>query len=131
MAHRLTGVPGSSRYVDRGVVSYSNEAKRELMGVPASTLRRYGAVSSQVAMAMAKGIRMRSRVDVGVGVTGIAGPGGGTLKKPVGLVYGAIDGPQGPQCQCWRFHGDRAEITLKTSQAVLDLIRRYANEAAF
>lgn len=130
VAHRLTGVPGSSRYVDRGVVSYSNEAKRELVGVPASTLRRYGAVSAQVAMAMAKGIRMRSRVDVGVGVTGIAGPGGGTLKKPVGLVYGAIDGPQGPQCQCWRFHGDRAEITLKTSQAVLDLIRRYANEAA-
>ncbi|WNM56981.1 CinA family nicotinamide mononucleotide deamidase-related protein [Candidatus Nitrospira allomarina] len=131
VAHRLTGVPGSSRYVNRGVVSYSNEAKRELVGVPSSTLRRYGAVSSQVAIAMAKGIRMRSRVDVGVGVTGIAGPGGGTLNKPVGLVYGAIDGPHGPQSQCWRFHGDRAEITLKTSQAVLDLIRRYANEAVF
>ncbi|GJL57329.1 MAG: putative competence-damage inducible protein [Nitrospirales bacterium] len=126
VAHRLTGVPGSSLYMNRGVVSYSNEAKRELVGVPASTLRRYGAVSSQVAMAMASGIRMRSRVDVGVGVTGIAGPGGGTPNKPVGLVYGAIDGPQGPQSQCWKFHGDRAEITLKTSQAVLDLIRRYA-----
>ena len=131
VAHRLTAVPGSSLYVDRGVVSYSNEAKQELVGVPASMLRRNGAVSAQVAMAMAKGIRMRSRVDVGVGVTGIAGPGGGTPNKPVGLVYGAIDGPQGPQSQCWRFHGDRAEITLKTSQAVLDLIRRYANEAAF
>ncbi|PJA78371.1 MAG: competence/damage-inducible protein A [Nitrospirae bacterium CG_4_9_14_3_um_filter_51_5] len=130
VAHRLTSVPGSSRYVNRGIVSYSNEAKQELVGVPASTLRRYGAVSSQVAVAMAKGIRMRSRVDVGVGVTGIAGPGGGTLNKPVGLVYGAIDGPQGPQCQCWQFHGDRAEITLKTSQAVLDLIRRYAYETA-
>lgn len=131
VAHRLTGVPGSSLYVDRGVVSYSNEAKQELVGVPASTLRRYGAVSSQVALAMAKGIRRRSRVNVGVGVTGIAGPGGGSLDKPVGLVYGAIDGPQGPRWYRWQFHGDRAEITLKTSQAVLDLIRRYANEASF
>jgi len=130
VAHRLTAVPGSSRYMDRGVVSYSNDAKRELVGVPASTLGRYGAVSSQVAKAMAKGIRMRSRVDVGVGVTGIAGPGGGTGKKPVGLVYGAIDGPRGVQCHCWQFWGDRTEITLKTSQAVLDLIRRYANETA-
>ncbi|WP_342348587.1 CinA family nicotinamide mononucleotide deamidase-related protein [uncultured Nitrospira sp.] len=131
VAHRLTGVPGSSLYVDRGVVSYSNEAKQELVGVPASTLRRYGAVSSQVALAMAKGIRMRSRVHVGVGVTGIAGPGGGTLNKPVGLVYGAIDGPRGPRWCRWQFHGDRAEITLKTSQAVLDLIRRYADEGLF
>lgn len=130
VAHRLTAVPGSSLYMDRGVVSYSNEAKRELVGVPTSTLRRHGAVSSQVAMAMAKGIRMRSRVNVGVGVTGIAGPGGGTLSKPVGLVYGAIDGPQGLRWHRWHFHGDRAEITLKASQAVLDLIRRYANEAA-
>lgn len=129
VAHRLTGVPGSSLYVDRGVVSYSNEAKQELVGVSASTLRRHGAVSSQVALAMAQGIRMRSRVNVGVGVTGIAGPGGGTLNKPVGLVYGAIDGPQGPRWYRWQFHGDRAEITLKTSQAVLDVIRRYANEA--
>ncbi len=131
VVHRLTGVPGSSLYVDRGVVSYSNEAKQELVGVPESILHRYGAVSSQVALAMAKGIRMRSRANVGVGVTGIAGPGGGTLNKPVGLVYGAIDGPQGPRWHRWQFHGDRAEITLKASQAVLDLIRRYANEAPF
>ncbi|MDH3505188.1 MAG: CinA family nicotinamide mononucleotide deamidase-related protein [Nitrospirota bacterium] len=130
VAHRLTTVPGSSCYVDRGVVSYSNKAKRELVGVPASTLGRYGAVSSQVAMAMAKGIRMRSRVDVGVGVTGIAGPGGGTVEKPVGLVYAAIDGPHGTQARRWQFWGDRTEITLKTSQAVLDLIRRYANEVS-
>jgi nicotinamide-nucleotide amidase len=130
IAHRLTEVPGSSLYLDRGVVSYSNQSKREIVGVPASMLRRFGAVSSQVAKAMAKGIRMRSRVDVGVGVTGIAGPEGGTVKKPVGLVYGAIDGPRGPQCHRWQFWGDRTEIKLKTSQAILDLIRRYANEAA-
>jgi nicotinamide-nucleotide amidase len=130
IAHRLTDVPGSSLYLDRGVVSYSNQSKREFAGVPVSMLRRHGAVSSQVAKAMAKGIRMRSRVDVGVGVTGIAGPGGGTAKKPVGLVYGAIDGPRGTQCQRWQFWGDRTEIKLKTSQAMLDLIRRYANETA-
>ena len=130
IAHRLTDVPGSSLYLDRGVVSYSNQSKREFVGIPAPLLRRYGAVSSHVAEAMAKGIRRRSRVDLGVGVTGIAGPGGGTVKKPVGLVYGAIDGPRGTQCRRWQFWGDRTEIKLKTSQAVLDLIRRYANEAA-
>lgn len=128
IAHRLTDVPGSSLYMDRGVVSYSNESKREFVGVPASILQRYGAVSSEVAEAMANGIRMRSRVDLGVGVTGIAGPGGGTVKKPVGLVYGAIDGPRGTLCRRWQFWGDRTEIKLKTSQAVLDLIRRYSNE---
>lgn len=130
IAHRLTEVAGSSLYLDRGVVSYSNQSKREFVGVPSSVLRRYGAVSAQVAKAMAKGIKMRSRVDVGVGITGIAGPGGGTVKKPVGLVYGAIDGPRGTQCRRWQFFGDRTEIKLKTSQAALDLIRRYAIEAA-
>jgi nicotinamide-nucleotide amidase len=130
IAHRLTEVPGSSLYLDRGVVSYSNQSKKEFLGVSALLLRRYGAVSAQVAKAMAQGIRIRSRTDVGVGVTGVAGPGGGTVKKPVGLVYGAIDGPGGIQCRRWQFWGDRTEIKYKTSQAVLDLIRRYANETA-
>jgi nicotinamide-nucleotide amidase len=130
IAHRLTEVPGSSHYLDRGVVSYSNQSKREYVGIPASFLRRHGAVSAQVAKAMAQGIRTRSRVDVGVGVTGIAGPGGGTVKKPVGLVYGAIDGPRGTQWHQWNFLGNRTEIKLKTSQAVLDLIRRYVIESA-
>jgi nicotinamide-nucleotide amidase len=127
VVHRLTEVPGSSLYLDRGIVSYSNQSKRETIGVPASILRRYGAVSSQVATTMAKGIRKSSGVDVGVGVTGIAGPGGGTLNKPVGLVYCAIDGPRGSQCLRWQFGGSRSEIKLKTSQAVLNLIRCYAD----
>lgn len=129
IAHRLTEIPGSSLYFDRGFVSYSNQSKIEFVGVSAALVRRYGAVSSQVAKAMAKGIRIRSRTEVGVGVTGIAGPGGGTVKKPVGLVFGSIDGPRGGQCHCWQFRGNRSEIKFKTSQAVLDLIRRYANEA--
>src|SRR5690606_24651734 len=130
IAHRLTDIAGSSRYFARGIVSYSNQSKKDCLGVSAALLRRYGAVSSQVANAMAKGIRKRSRVDVGVGVTGIAGPGGGTIQKPVGLVYGSIDGPKGLQSHCWKFAGTRSEIKLRSSQAVLDLIRRYAHEVS-
>ncbi len=126
IAHRLTEVPGSSNYLDRGVVTYSNKAKQELLGVPPALLRKYGAVSSQAAEAMAKGIRGKSRVDLGVSVTGIAGPGGGSAKKPVGLVYMAIDGPQGTQSQRCQFWGDRTEIKFRSSQAALNMIRRYA-----
>ena len=84
IAHRLTEVPGSSTYLDRGVVTYSNKAKQELLGVSPAILRKYGAVSAQVAEAMAKGIRVKSRVALGVSVTGIAGPGGGSTRNPWG-----------------------------------------------
>ena len=126
IANRLTDVPGSSTYLDRGVVTYSNKAKQELLGVPSSLLRKYGAVSRQVAEAMAKGIRTKSQVDLGVSVTGIAGPGGGSVKKPVGLVYMAIDGPLGSHVQRKQFWGNRMEIKFRSSQAVLELIRRYS-----
>ncbi len=125
VAHRLTDVPGSSVYLDRGVVTYSNKAKQELVGVSSTLLRKHGAVSGQVAEAMAKGIRAKSRVDLGVSVTGIAGPGGGSAKKPVGLVYMAIDGPHGRQSQRCQFWGDRTEIKFRSSQAALNMIRRY------
>ena len=125
IAHRLTEVPGSSAYLDRGIVTYSNKAKQELLGVSSALFRKYGAVSAQVAEAMAKGIRAKSHVDLGVSVTGIAGPGGGSEKKPVGLVYMAIDGPRGSQSQRCQFWGDRTEIKFRSSQAALDMIRRY------
>lgn len=125
IAHRLTEVPGSSTYLDRGVVTYSNKAKQELLGVPSRTLRKYGAVSAEVAEAMAKGIREKSRVKLGVSVTGIAGPGGGSAKKPVGLVFMAIDGPNGCQSQRCQFWGDRTEIKFRSSQSALNMIRRY------
>jgi len=96
-----------------------------LLGVSSAILRKYGAVSSQVAKAMAKGIREKSQVDLGFSVTGIAGPGGGSGQKPVGLVYMAIDGPRGPQCQRYQFWGNRTEIKFRSSQAALDMIRRY------
>ena len=90
LASRLTDVPGSSDYVDRGVVCYSNRAKTELLGVPEALIAEHGAVSEPVARAMAEAIRARARTNVGIGITGIAGPGGGTPEKPVGTVAIAV-----------------------------------------
>ena len=125
IAHRLTQVPGSSAYVDRGVVCYDNRAKIELLGVSESLLKKYGAVSVQVAKAMAEGIRTRSKVDVGLSVTGIAGPGGGSARKPVGLVYVGLAALKESYAKKFRFHGEREAIKLRSSQAALDVLRRW------
>ncbi len=126
IGHRLTQVAGSSAYVDRGVICYSNRAKTELLGVPADFIARQGAVSWEVAAAMACGIRERAKVSVGLSVTGIAGPGGGTAIKPVGLVYVGLDGGAGPSItKKFQFHGDRNAIKQQSSQAALDLLRRW------
>ena len=128
IGHRLTQVPGSSAYFDRGVVCYSNEAKHQLLGVPNSLLSRHGAVSAQVAAAMAIGIRRRSGVALGLSVTGIAGPDGGSVRKPVGLVYVGLDSgvhPKGRWTRTYAFRGDRSVITLRASQAALNLLRVY------
>ncbi len=130
IAHRLTQVAGSSAYVDRGVVCYDNRAKIELLGVPGSLLKRYGAVSAQVAKAMAQGIRMRSRVDVGLSVTGIAGPGGGTAHKPVGRVYVGLATATESYTKKFQFHGERETIKLRSSQAALDMLRRWLCHAS-
>ncbi|HQR13731.1 MAG TPA: competence/damage-inducible protein A [Nitrospira sp.] len=127
IGHRLTQVPGSSSYVDRGIVSYSNRAKIDLLGVPSELIDRHGAVSAEVAAAMARGIRERSGVSVGLSVTGIAGPGGATKTKPVGLVYLGLDGgPNDAMTKECRFHGgDRSVIKQRSAQAALDLLRRW------
>jgi nicotinamide-nucleotide amidase len=126
IGHRLTQVAGSSAYMDRGAVCYSNRAKTEMLGVPPELIVRWGAVSKEVAAAMACGIRSRANVSVGLSVTGIAGPGGGTEAKPVGLVYiGLDDGTGRPTAQEFRFHGDRNVIKQRSSQAALDLLRRW------
>jgi len=126
IGHRLTQVPGSSAYVDRGAVCYSNRAKTEMLGVPVDLIARRGAVSEEVAAAMACGIRERANVSVGLSVTGIAGPGGGTEAKPVGLVYiGLDDGTGRPITREFRFHGDRNVIKQRSSQAALDVLRRW------
>jgi nicotinamide-nucleotide amidase len=126
IGHRLTQVAGSSTYLDRGAVCYSNRAKTEMLGVPADLIVKHGAVSQEVAASMAKGIRERANVSVGLSVTGIAGPGGGTATKPVGLVYIGLHGGTGqPIVQEFRFHGDRTVIKQRSSQAALDLLRRW------
>jgi competence/damage-inducible protein CinA-like protein len=124
IASRLTDVPGSSRYVERAVVSYSNAAKVELLGVPAEMLTEHGAVSEPVATTMADEIRLRSRVDIGIGVTGIAGPDGGTPEKPVGTVCVAASSAAGTRVRTFRFVGGREMVKFQASQAALDMVRR-------
>jgi len=126
IGHRLTQVAGSSAYVDRSLVCYSNQAKLDLLDVPKAILTRHGAVSPEVAAAMAKGVRERSGVGVGLSVTGIAGPGGATPQKPVGLVYIGLDaGGAGVLAKEFRFHGSRDVIKLRASQAALNLLRQW------
>ena len=122
---RITNVAGSSEYFLRGAVVYSNTAKTAMLGVPAELIERHGAVSSEVAAAMAQGIRQTAQTDLGLSVTGIAGPGGGTEKKPVGLVYTALASPQGVKTAEHRFLGGRAQIRARAMQMALDMVRRH------
>jgi len=121
---RLTSVPGSSDYFTGGFITYSNALKRDLLGVPAETLERFGAVSPETAEAMAAGARERSGATYAVSITGVAGPDGGTEEKPVGLVYLGIAWPEGTAVTHRRFIGDRERIRVFTTQAALDLLRR-------
>ena len=124
ISHRITNVSGSSDYFLMGVTAYANAAKIEMVGVSPLSIKRYGAVSSQVALAMAEGVRRAARSDIGLGVTGIAGPTGGTKAKPVGLVYMACVVGKKRIVQELRFKGSREEIKFQASQVALDLVRR-------
>jgi nicotinamide-nucleotide amidase len=121
---RLTDVPGSSAYVERSVVTYSNESKVDLLGVGADLLATFGAVSEPVARAMAEGIRRRAGVDVGVGITGIAGPTGGTESKPVGMVCISVVTPQQTVVRTFRFPGNRELVKTFATVTALDMVRR-------
>jgi nicotinamide-nucleotide amidase len=110
IAKALTDVPGSSQWFDSGVVSYSNAAKEQLLGVPRELLEAYGAVSEPVVRAMAEGVRARIGVDLAIAVSGIAGPGGGTADKPVGTVWFAWATPQGTTAECRELGGDRDAV---------------------
>lgn len=125
IGHRLTEVSGSSGYFIVGVVAYSNTAKTALLGVAEETIRRYGAVSPETATAMAAGVRERYGVDLALATTGIAGPGGGTLEKPVGLVYTALATPAGTQVVRNHFQWNRTENKLAAAQAGLTMLWRY------
>jgi nicotinamide-nucleotide amidase len=127
IGHRLTEVPGSSTYVDRVAVCYTNGAKVEMLGVPRAVIDKRGAVSAPVAAAMAKGIRVHSGAAVGLSVTGIAGPTGATPSKPVGLVFIGLNaqGTRRPLVREFHFYGDRAAIKLRASQAALNVLRQW------
>jgi nicotinamide-nucleotide amidase len=124
IAQRLTEVPGSSKYFMEGVVAYSNEAKTRTLGVDPALILENGAVSAPVARAMAEGIRKRAKTDFGLSVTGIAGPGGGSEEKPVGLVYIALTDDVQTKHRKMQIPGDRQLIRWRASQAALDLLRR-------
>ena len=124
VAGALTDVPGSSAVFDRGYVTYSNAAKQQMLGVTAATLKRYGAVSRQTAEAMASGALTRSKVDLAVSITGIAGPDGGTAEKPVGLVHFAVAGRDGSSMiAAKRFEGNRDEVRHQSVVQALRLLR--------
>ena len=124
IAQRLTSVPGASRSFLGGAVAYSDPLKTAFVGVPAELICEQGAVSAEVARAMAQGIRLRTGATIGLGVTGIAGPTGGTDEKPVGLVYFAVSDPQKIEVMDRIFRGDRQRIREWAAQQALDLVRR-------
>ena len=122
IGHALTGIPGSSAYYLGGVISYSDEVKVEMLGVPPSAIARHGAVSAQVAVAMAEGIRERIGCDYSLSVTGVAGPGGGSDAKPVGLTYVAAAGPDGHEVRRYLWDGDRSANKERSAAAAMELL---------
>lgn len=125
VSHRITDVPGSSAYYLGSVIAYANAIKERILRVRSSTLRCHGAVSEQTALEMAQGVRRLLHADVGLAVTGIAGPDGGTPEKPVGLVYVALAAPEGEWVERHIWDGDRWENKARSAEAALDLLRRY------
>jgi|SRR5579872_989352 nicotinamide-nucleotide amidase len=124
LAERITSISGSSRYFVGGAVVYSNQLKTELAGVPSEMIHRHGAVSREVAAALAEGIRYRCESTLGVGITGVAGPAGGSPEKPVGLVFHAVASDSGTEVVQRNFPGDRKRIRRFASTMALDMVRR-------
>jgi len=122
IAHRITNVPGSSEYFVGGVVCYADSVKRQLLGVAAETLAQDGAVSQQSALQMARGVRKLLGVELGVSVTGVAGPGGGTDEKPVGLTWIAAISPEVERVERYIWRGDRIENKQSSAEAALELL---------
>jgi nicotinamide-nucleotide amidase len=125
LAHRITNIPGSSEIFLAGIVAYSNEAKTKFLNVPRELIERHGAVSHEVARAMASGAREAAGADIGMGITGIAGPGGGTPTKPVGLVYIALSTESDTLSVEHKFAGNRLDIKARSAQAALTMLRQH------
>ncbi|MCX5687236.1 MAG: nicotinamide-nucleotide amidohydrolase family protein [Candidatus Omnitrophica bacterium] len=124
LANRITDTPGSSGYFKLGLITYSNESKNKLLNIPIKTIKKYGAVSKQIAILMAKNVRILAGVNYGIGISGIAGPDGATKKKPVGLIYIALSTKNKTICREFRFIGNRDLIKYKSTQAALNLLRK-------
>jgi nicotinamide-nucleotide amidase len=121
---RVTNVPGSSHYFRGGVIAYSDDVKKKLLGVKDQTLRKWGAVSQQTVREMAAGVCSRLDADVGVAVSGVAGPGGGTKVKPVGLVHVCVRVEGQSTVERHHFHGSRRAVKEQSASAALELCRR-------
>ncbi len=130
VGHCLTNVPGSSDYYLGGIIAYANSAKQQLLDVPQATLETHSAVSAETALAMARGVRRRLHSDLGVAVTGIAGPGGGTAEKPVGLVYVGLAAPDGEWVEAHHESGDRQSNKAASAEAALEMVKRYLSAKA-
>jgi PncC family amidohydrolase len=122
VGHSITSIPGSSAYYRGGVIGYADAVKVELIGVAAATIERHGAVSAQVAVAMAEGVRLRLGCDLAVAVTGVAGPQGGTQAKPVGLTYVAVADPSGHDVRRHLWSGDRDANKVASAAAALEIL---------
>ncbi len=131
IGHLLTNVPGSSDYFLGGMITYSNESKIELLGVSSETLETHGAVSNPMVQEMARGVRERLNSNIGLSVSGIAGPDGGTAVKPVGTVHIGLAANDKVFSGKYRFQGAREEIKLNTAMMALDWVRRYLHEDPF
>jgi nicotinamide-nucleotide amidase len=123
LAGRLTARPGSSAWVLGGVVAYANSAKEELLGVPAEMIAELGAVSPEVAIALAAGARARFGADIGVGITGVAGPGGGTPEKPVGTVHVCVASAEGSELRALRLFGSREAVRDRSVTMAMQMLR--------
>ena len=131
VAARLTDVPGASDVLAGGVVAYANEVKSRELGVPEELIAEHGAVSAEVAAAMAAGVRRQLGVDVGIAVTGVAGPDGGTEEKPVGLVYHHVSAPDGEEGRHFSLPADRDTIRSRATVAALHLARRVLTRSRY
>lgn len=128
VGHRLTNVPGSSAYYEGGIVAYSYEAKERLLGVHHDTLYEHGAVSAETALEMARGARKALGTDIGIAVTGIAGPGGGLPGKPVGLVYIALSARAGERVEHFVWQSDREGNKLQSAEAMLAMLKEFLEQ---
>lgn len=125
IGHRITNVPGSSAYYQGSITAYASEVKERVLHVRGSTLQTWGAVSEETALEMAQGVREAFRADIGLAITGIAGPGGGTSEKPVGLVYVALVAPGAAWVERHIWEGDRWENKADSAESALELLRLY------